>query len=433
MDTKKPPLGEDHLQEILTAVVDRGDVLESDYLEIKLEVDFGRPAGKAKLAKFILGAANRLPEVAQRHFGGYAVMVIGAAQGQAPGVEPGMEILHIRQAVEPYLGPEGPRFTLNRLRLETGQEVLFLIVEPPQQGDPMHLCHRAYDADRKSGSLADGGIYVRDDGNTAPAKTAQIKALLRRMQVEPALDLSLEIEGLAYSLVSSAVGRDRYLDRLAERYRESMRAQAGRPRPFALLGMGVSPLDPSAEAVEDRLEAWRPKAVAGWPETEDKLLGLLGDGLRFHISNNADSFLEKVTVIITFHGAQGVKWRDRNDRDEWKNDLVEPIDNQRHPWDFQPIINTDFKLAGYPVDWENKDGSLVVTINLDSLPPEPTWGSENDDVVLVRSTDDQGPVRVAWTATAAGYGSVFRDELIVAAARPFDSTGTEHSTDSAQR
>lgn len=92
----------------------------------------------------------------------------------------------------------------------------------------------------------------------------------------------------------------------------------------------------------------------------------------------------------------------------------------------QVLVDMDnFQVAGYPVEWENQDGNLVVTITLDSLPPEPDWVSENDDVVLVRNADSDGPVWVTWTATAATYGTVFRGETNVTASAPFGLAGNE--------
>lgn len=422
MDTKRPPFGEARRREILDAVCEQGDALESDFLEIKLDIDISKALGKAKLAKFILGAGNRLPEVAERHFGGYAVMVVGAAQGRADGVSPGIEILDIRQAVEPYIGHEGPGIELERVRLESGREVLFLIVDPPQQGDPLYLCRKNFQGgkDEAAYNLMDGAIYVRNSGNTAVAKAVQVEALFRRMNVTPSLDLALNVEGLAYTLIHSSEGREKYLTYRADRYRKSMRSQIGRPDPVVNFGLGFpTPPDSRPAAVEGRLDKWRQEAIEGWSETEDKLLGLLGEGLRFRVTNRAESFLKEVTLTITFHGARGVKWRDGADEDEW-NDLVGSIDDYRHPFAMPSIVTTDFTPAGYPVQWENKDGALVVTIKRDSLPPEPDWVSDDDDVVLVVDPDVHEPVHVTWMATAANYGTAFRGELTVPSADPVD-------------
>jgi hypothetical protein len=53
------------------------DRIERYFLEVKSDVDLNTKAGRAKVAKFILGAANRDPGQVARRFGGHAVMLLG--------------------------------------------------------------------------------------------------------------------------------------------------------------------------------------------------------------------------------------------------------------------------------------------------------------------------------------------------------------------
>ncbi|MFC5063661.1 hypothetical protein [Actinomycetospora atypica] len=39
-----------------------GDEAETSYLEVKSEIDLTKPTGITKVAKFLLGAANRSPD-----------------------------------------------------------------------------------------------------------------------------------------------------------------------------------------------------------------------------------------------------------------------------------------------------------------------------------------------------------------------------------
>lgn len=81
-DTDIVPLGERALRRILDHVVAIGDEAETTYLEVKSDIDLGSKLGIAKVVKFLLGAANRRPQDAARHFRGYAVLVIGAKKGK---------------------------------------------------------------------------------------------------------------------------------------------------------------------------------------------------------------------------------------------------------------------------------------------------------------------------------------------------------------
>lgn len=64
------------------------DRVERYFLEVKSTVDLNTNSGRAKVAKFILGAANRDPARAAARFGGHAVMLLGIGSGEAPGIDP---------------------------------------------------------------------------------------------------------------------------------------------------------------------------------------------------------------------------------------------------------------------------------------------------------------------------------------------------------
>lgn len=75
------PLGERAWQNILDHVVAVGDEAETNCLEVKSDLDLKSKTGIAKVAKFLLGMANREPKSAERHFHGYGVLIIGAQKG----------------------------------------------------------------------------------------------------------------------------------------------------------------------------------------------------------------------------------------------------------------------------------------------------------------------------------------------------------------
>lgn len=86
MDTNFVPMGERRLRQIMDAVVTEGDTAEYLGLEAKSDIDPSRKGtGIAKIAKFILGMANRMPEAAAHHFEGYGVMVNWCRDGTRRG------------------------------------------------------------------------------------------------------------------------------------------------------------------------------------------------------------------------------------------------------------------------------------------------------------------------------------------------------------
>src|SRR5665647_2493699 len=111
LDTGVIPLGERALQSILDHVIAVGDEAETTYLEVKSSLALGSKTGVAKVAKFLLGVANRRPNEAASHFHGYAVLVIGAQKGGAPGVPRGVEPHELEDRLRPYLGPQSVSYT----------------------------------------------------------------------------------------------------------------------------------------------------------------------------------------------------------------------------------------------------------------------------------------------------------------------------------
>lgn len=136
MDTNFVPIGDTRLRVLLNEVEALGDGAEADYLEAKSELDLTSSLGIAKVAKFVLGAANRLPAQAAKNLKGYAVMIIGAAKGTSPGVDVGTEGHELQDKARKYLGDRGPTFDLARLAVGPDREILFVLVDPPEEGQP---------------------------------------------------------------------------------------------------------------------------------------------------------------------------------------------------------------------------------------------------------------------------------------------------------
>ena len=119
-----------------------GDEAESTYLEVKSSLDMKSKTATVKIAKFLLGVANRRPQESARYFQGYAVLVIGAQKGGAPGVPRGTEAHELEDSVRPYLGPQFPAFEFGRIGVNSDREVLFVIAQPPQEDQTIFPCHR---------------------------------------------------------------------------------------------------------------------------------------------------------------------------------------------------------------------------------------------------------------------------------------------------
>lgn len=241
LDLTRAPRGELAAAQLVAAAADRGDLAEHHYLELKGPPDLASKVNKAKLAKFILGAANRLPERAAEAFEGYGVMIIGITENGVEGVPP-VEMLALSQVVQPFLGAAGPRWDIVRVSVEDSpNQVIVLLVDPPLTGQPPFIC-------RSNGEgLQSGRIYFRGDGETREATADEVDLLMARGSARLADPVELEV-GIVGTVVPLIVDEDRtineyivktrrrLLDALPARPQPSRRSRKGSEAPESHLG-----------------------------------------------------------------------------------------------------------------------------------------------------------------------------------------------------
>lgn len=151
---RRPSEWDSFIEELARQQVDE-EPYEDFWLEQKSEMNPLKSPGIGKIAKCILGMANRLPEVANRAMGGRGLMVCGLSQGKRIGVRR-TEDHELENALNLFLGGEGPLWTAHRLPAEEkDREVLVIVVDPPKDGDTIFACLK------ESEGVTNGGIYVR--------------------------------------------------------------------------------------------------------------------------------------------------------------------------------------------------------------------------------------------------------------------------------
>lgn len=171
----------------------------------------------------------------------------------------------------------------------------------------------------------------------------------------------------------------------------------------------------SDEEIEARVNAYEAELEARWPACRDYLAGVAWPALHIRIENRAESFLNDVQIILTFHGARGVDFEgmDSFEFQKVSNPDWEPASDPRFGGAvFQ--MPRPARPADYPIEWRhNDDGDLEVTITLTRLRPHPAWRSESfgDDLVLVVDPDSSADeITVTYTVTAQGYGKEYVGE-----------------------
>ncbi len=413
-DTGAIPLGERAWRRILDHVVAVGDEAETNYLEVKSSLDVTSKIGTAKVAKFLLGAANRRPQEAARHFRGYAVLVVGAEKGTASGVSRGVEAHELEDRLRPYLGPQFPAFEFGRIGVGADKEVLFVIAQPPQEGQTIFPCHKTFQGEDRRDSLEDGAIYVRGASNTRPARSGEVLALVERARGGGKPPIVLEVD------VVGPICRVNRVEEILERSRDHVEEQFNKqpepaknafaPTTFQLASnVFGSPGPLSAENREEALVTWRNGKTEHIAKGREHFLGagLSGAGVRVV---SRDRFVAKPHLIMTFHACELLKHLDPDDADFEK--AVEPVLRARDPlrpaFDYSALRSLP---RNYPVAWSNRDRDAQVVLTPESFRPNVPWTSDQDDYVMVARNPQASSVEVTWVLTEDGNDAVTSGEF----------------------
>jgi hypothetical protein len=82
-----------------------------------------------------------MPDLAEKHLGGAGVVLIGIGQQQTVVGAEQVDGAVLRDAVEPYVGEDGPRWDYQFISHRDGL-ILAVIVDPPRWGDSIHACRK---------------------------------------------------------------------------------------------------------------------------------------------------------------------------------------------------------------------------------------------------------------------------------------------------
>lgn len=155
LDTNIDPNIPESRDKIATWVKAVGDSAESQGLEVKSSLEFSKSERKksfAKITKFILASANRDQNQAMRDYQGYGVMLIGVTQDEVRGLENVPEQHEFEGAVKSYFGSAVPKYRFVPHTFE-GKNLLFVIVDPPVNGQEIYICSGSYDANKRVDQL----------------------------------------------------------------------------------------------------------------------------------------------------------------------------------------------------------------------------------------------------------------------------------------
>lgn len=423
-DTDIVPLGERALRRILDHVVAVGDEAETTYLEVKSDIDLGSKLGIAKVAKFLLGAANRRPQDAVRHFRGYAVLVIGARKGEAIGVARGSEAHELEDSLRPYLGPHFPMFEFGRVSVSDEKEVVFVIAQPPEPGQSIFPCHKEFQGGDRRDNLADGAIYVRGTSNSRPARAGEVLGLVERARGggKPPISLSVSVVGEVHRVDRVDEVLQVLRDFEEEQFlKEPVLAEDAFARSSIILANSV--LGGTAHLTQaDRdttLSKWRDRSEVHLHSAREHLLGVALGGAGISVVSH-DRFVAKPHLIVTFHGCELLDYVGPDGADHEKATVpVVPSRNSLIPdIDLSALRPA---LQNYPVEWSNSGDDARVILTPESLRPDVPWTTDRDDYVLIARDQQADTIEVSWTLTEDGSDATTAGSFQVSTAALVDA------------
>lgn len=448
VDTSRPPLGERAAQSLVAAVVASDDRVEDHYLEVKSGLDLTTKKDQAKLAKFILGAANRMPDDSAKHFDGYAVMVIGASQGAAAGVAP-IEALDIEKAVSPFLGAEGPAWDIARVPVPgSANEVLLLIVDPPKWGQAPFVCQKDGGDGGRQDLLRDGAIYYRARGETREAKAGELTRLLRRgmTATTPQVDLDVRVLGRVARVDRDALRtvceefvefhKSRLMLALAlsKQPKKTSEPGFGRASLAGLVADQLQGIQGATTRPEERTEdqyrseviMWVQQIRDVWPAVIERFLAGVIPTARIEVANRGETFFEDAS--LTVHVPGEVYGLEPADLEQGANASDLDIPQPPRAWgprtvDFAAQFRASVMPAIEPLirnydlpnlsrtSWSNS-GSLDLTFDVGALRPLEV-DMEDVDVALITGDSLVSEFFGSWRLTARGHHAVYKGEVTI--------------------
>lgn len=465
IELAQAPRGELAAARLVTVVANTGDLAERHYLELKAPPNLATKVNKAKVAKFILGAANRLPDRAAEAFEGYGVMIVGITKQGIEGVPP-IEMLALSQVIQPFLGAAGPHWDVVRVPVEgSTNQVLVVLVDPPQVGQPPFIC-------RSNGEgLQSGRIYYRGDGETREANADELDLLMARGASRPPAPVELDVA--VVGTVVPLIVDERTVDDLVTNARQRLLAALPKPEPKQRRATGFAvgssdgfraameassafsrllddqtssasrladltateePEKRSEDEYRAEIDAWEERFRAAWAEAVELFAVHALSASEVTVVNKTQTFLHDVEVKLHLDGAveakerqgygHGPNWRDLKlptPPRTWgptKRDLglrtgysaSRPATIASQPYTPRPYLPPD-------ASWKTT-GSVDVKVVVGDLRPEAAFQTDDGDAVLVIRGEAPEQIRGAWTATARGYNQVFSGVVQVTIAEP---------------
>lgn len=452
VDLSKLPTGTTGWLALIDYTLQLGDLAEVDYLELKGRLTFESSSARKRaavvLCRAVLGMANRMPDVAERHLGGAGVVLVGVDQSNGlVGVDE-IDGATLRDSVQAYIGDDGPDWDHQFIRHPDGL-VLAIIVSPPCWGDRIHAVRKDYSDSESKLSVRDGDVLVRVPGKTRPATSHDLSQLESRRAKSPYNGAKLDVSFCGgFDRVSRASVTE-LIDGMVRTVASELVASIPAPSPPGGYASGLQGFMQQRTALADsrspnefraEVQGWVVSCQRNLPEVAEEFLRHELSPGTFVLQNTSDRYLDSVRVRVNLPAGLTVLATSDTDYCD-HGGAFDPFRvlpdrparfGQMQQFKLPNLSVARARQAGLDpwataIDVERTDEGCVVAWSVGDLPPRGRMETGEGFVVFADEdhhahnehaiADDHQPMlssfRCSWEVTARGVDYVFGGDLVV--------------------
>ncbi|MGC5225389.1 hypothetical protein ACPW96_22730 [Micromonospora sp. DT81.3] len=383
---------------------------------MKSDVDLTAKHGRHKVAKFILGAANRDPAKAAKRFGGHAVMLLGVSPAVTAGIPP-FEAQDLEREIRKFTGASGPGWDFERIKIAGQNDVIAIIVDPPTA--------RIWPCLADGEGMSSGDIYIRGDGRTEKATGGEIQAMLARISVRESVELpeiTVEVVGEVTGVQFDSERIVTWVKEVTEEYLHDVGAPSS-SGPFGILAHQGLMEQRSESAFRRQVEQWKSTSLADPASGLHDIAARVSVGVQLRVTNPVAMSLRDVRIDIEFDDSvRALQWEDP-DRD----DRLDLFPDRPLAWGRHSLADVLRSTNIAPFVARDSDGILQIrqsspakfSLSLTLLRAKEVRLTEADDIVLVLLVEDHPPDQVSarWQLTAGDVHDLREGTLTVPVSR----------------
>lgn len=410
------PQGPEERRQLVNALLEKSELRETDYLEVKSSFNLTDRKDQATVARFILGAANREPEIAARNLGGHAILIAGVGANSICGVT-GEEGRDLFNYVAKIIGEDGPRWWREVEDFER-KDVLFIFVAPPT-GEIFPVMNEAP-------GLKNGELLIRGDQETRKMNGVEIRRRLQKNKEMTERSFSLDVEIISpvnASFPAHRAAAEMIRQQAYSRKQSVPKAQKPTALPydaqFNMLNIELNTHNQSPAQYLQEIDAWTEEALQDTSLLETALVAENAIPVTLRLTVTSQEYLKNVQIILElpecikafrkneFESPEMVLGR--NLPKPWTSALNAQIHSMRDVLDLTRNATLDLG-SGAMVSEDDRQLVKIPVTGLHPLDPETV---KIEDVFLIGNINLNQEVIVSWRATSENVPGVQKGEYLV--------------------